>query len=152
VTGDSSVCCLVPDGGSRAGWASILLPVRLLAFDFEEEEGEEGAGDGAWREGHSWSNSFQGAFTERCSFLVLIDAPACKGSAIAGTTAVHCTWEPPSWMTDRRGWGGRELGALSRGLTCGDDVGCAEGGGRGAGTSLLSAAAAGATLLAFCAM
>ncbi len=92
VTGDSSDCSREPgDGGGWVGWANILLPVTPFALDFEEEGGGDRPGDGAWREGLSWSNSFQGAFTEWCSFLLLTEAPACSGSAMAGTTAVHCT-------------------------------------------------------------
>ena len=68
----------------------------VAATGLDDAEGDGGAGDVAWREGHSWSKSFQGALTERRSFLDFSDAPACKGAAETGTTVVHCTCEPPS--------------------------------------------------------
>ena len=84
------------DSGCASGCADILLPFKFTAFGLDEAEDGEGAGDEAWREGHSWSKSFQGALIERRSFLALRDAPACKGAAETGTTVVHCTCEPPS--------------------------------------------------------
>ena len=92
----SRVCRAAGEADSGGECASILLPMRLFDLDLDEEEVGEGEGDVAWREGHSWSKSFQGALTERCAFLDLRDAPACNGSTDTGTTVVHCTCGLPS--------------------------------------------------------